>query len=124
MTPTGEEIFEAADVMAAAFLSSMLVAVVGRKAQRAMLALADKGEDFRDRGIFRRLRLHRGQTLGKDARAMKQILIKRPHPGETLLVEHETLANGSVRFYISSAGAAVAEGTLLPASAEEEPRGQ
>jgi len=29
-----------------------------------------------------------------------------------------------VRFYISSAGAAVAEGTLLPASAEEEPRGQ
>jgi 3-hydroxymyristoyl/3-hydroxydecanoyl-(acyl carrier protein) dehydratase len=50
--------------------------------------------------------------------------LKPVHPGETLLVEHETLANGSVRFYISSAGAAVAEGTLLPASAEEDPRGQ
>src|SRR6267142_1833527 len=44
MTPTGEEIFEAADVMAAAIPSSMFVAVVGRKAQRAMLQLADEDE--------------------------------------------------------------------------------
>src|ERR1700704_1572610 len=87
MTPTGEEISEAADVMAAAIPSSMLVAVVGGKTERAMLAFADEGEDFRDGRIFRGLRLHGGQTLGKNTGAMKQLLIERPHSGEALLGE-------------------------------------
>src|ERR1700712_328427 len=87
MTPTGEEISEAADVMAAAIPSSLLVAVVGGKTQRAMLAVIDEGENFRDRGIFHRERLHRDQPLGKDAGAVKQLLIERPHFGEALLGE-------------------------------------
>src|SRR5882757_791771 len=87
MTPTGEEISEAADVMAAAIPSSMLVAVGGGKTERAMLAFADEGEDFRDGRIFRGLRLHGGQTLGKNTGAMKQLLIERPHSGEALLGE-------------------------------------
>src|ERR1700712_4657859 len=87
MTPTGEEISEAADVMAAATPSSMLVAVVGRKTQRAMLAVIDESEDFRNRRILRGLRLHGGQALGKDARAMKQLLIERAHLDEALLGE-------------------------------------
>ena len=37
-------------------------------------------------------------------------------PGETLLLEYERLTNGSVRFMVSSAGHAVAEGMLLPAA--------
>src|SRR4051794_23531318 len=87
MTPTGEEISEAAVVMAAAIPSSVLVAVIGRKAQRAVLAVVDKGEDFRDRGILLRHWLYHLQSLGKNPRAMKQLLIKRPHsrqpvPGE------------------------------------------
>ena len=52
ITPTGEEISEAADIMAAAIPSSLLVAVVGRKAQRAVLAVANEGEDFGDRRIL------------------------------------------------------------------------
>lgn len=40
--------------------------------------------------------------------------LKPVRPGETLLLEHEQLPNGSVHFLISSAGAAVAEGTLVP----------
>jgi hypothetical protein len=58
MTPTGEIIPDAAEVMAAATPSSMLVAVAGRQAQRAMLAVADEAEDFRYRGIFAGERLH------------------------------------------------------------------
>ena len=50
--------------------------------------------------------------------------LKPVHPGETLLVEHEMLSNGSVHFRVSSGGVAVAEGTLLPAPTEEDPRGQ
>lgn len=49
---------------------------------------------------------------------------KPVRPGETLLVEHERLANGSVRFSVSSAGAPVAEGTLLPAAPGDGPRGE
>jgi 3-hydroxyacyl-[acyl-carrier-protein] dehydratase len=41
--------------------------------------------------------------------------LKPVRPGETLLLEHERLANGAVHFLISSAGAAVAEGMLVPA---------
>jgi 3-hydroxyacyl-[acyl-carrier-protein] dehydratase len=37
-------------------------------------------------------------------------------PGETLLLEYERLTNGSVHFTVSSAGHAVAEGMLVPAS--------
>ena len=54
ITPTGEEMSEAADVMAAAIPSSLSAAVVGRKTQRAVLAVADEGEDFRNRRIFAR----------------------------------------------------------------------
>jgi 3-hydroxymyristoyl/3-hydroxydecanoyl-(acyl carrier protein) dehydratase len=35
-------------------------------------------------------------------------------PGDALTLEHEALANGSVRFAIRSAGRAVATGTLVP----------
>ena len=41
--------------------------------------------------------------------------LKPVRPGETLLVEHEMLPNGTVRFSVSSAGQPVAEGVLLPA---------
>jgi len=40
--------------------------------------------------------------------------LKPVHPGETLLLEHETLINGSIRFRISSAGQPVAHGLLTP----------
>ena len=40
--------------------------------------------------------------------------LKPVHPGETLLVEHETLINGTIRFRISSAGQPVAHGVLAP----------
>ena len=66
MTPTGEEISEAADVMAAAIPSSVLVAVVGRETQRTMLAVVDEGKDFRDGGILHSQWLHRSQSLGKE----------------------------------------------------------
>ena len=45
-------------------------------------------------------------------------------PGETLTFEHETLANGSIRFAIRSADAdstLVASGTLIPRLATQEP---
>jgi 3-hydroxymyristoyl/3-hydroxydecanoyl-(acyl carrier protein) dehydratase len=40
--------------------------------------------------------------------------LKPVQPGETLLVEHETLINGTIRFRISSAGQPVAHGLLTP----------
>lgn len=40
--------------------------------------------------------------------------LKPVHPGETLLVEHERLSSGAVRFTISSTGRLVANGMLLP----------
>jgi hypothetical protein len=58
MTPMGEEMLEAAEFMAAAIPSSRPVAVFGGKAERAMLALGDEGEDFGDRRIVRGQRLH------------------------------------------------------------------
>jgi len=42
-------------------------------------------------------------------------------PGETLLLEHEPLANGAIRFAIRSAGHPVARGTLVPRLAAHEP---
>src|SRR4029078_2081977 len=59
MTPTGDEMSEAAEFMAAAIPSSMLVAVVGGAGERAMFALRDEGEDFGDRRILAGQRLHR-----------------------------------------------------------------
>ena len=50
--------------------------------------------------------------------------LKPVRPGETLLVEHERLDNGSVHFSILSGGAAVAEGTLVPATAAAAPHGE
>jgi len=40
--------------------------------------------------------------------------LKPVRPGETLLVEHQRLPNGSVRFLISSAAQLVAKGMLVP----------
>ncbi len=40
-------------------------------------------------------------------------------PGETLILEHEPLANGSIRFTLRGAGQPVASGTLVPVSAAE-----
>jgi 3-hydroxymyristoyl/3-hydroxydecanoyl-(acyl carrier protein) dehydratase len=42
-------------------------------------------------------------------------------PGETLTLEHESLANGTIRFTIRSAGRPVASGTLVPRLAVHEP---
>ncbi|MDB6090218.1 MAG: hypothetical protein JWN85_3002 [Gammaproteobacteria bacterium] len=42
-------------------------------------------------------------------------------PGETLTLEHEPLANGSIRFAIRSDGRPVANGTLIPSAPPNEP---
>jgi 3-hydroxyacyl-[acyl-carrier-protein] dehydratase len=47
--------------------------------------------------------------------------VKPVRPGETLILEHEPLPNGSIRFSISSAGQPVARGVLVPAIAPDEP---
>jgi len=44
--------------------------------------------------------------------------LKPVHPGEVLTLEHERLPNGSIRFALSSAGRAVAQGVLRPAPQE------
>src|SRR6202451_2004847 len=80
INPTGEEISSAAVVMA--LTSSMPLAVVGRQAQGTMLVVGDEGQDFGDRGVLGRHRLHCVQPLGEDAGSVKQFLIKRPHGGE------------------------------------------
>src|ERR1035438_10254316 len=82
--PTGDVICKALSVMAS---SSMRAAVVGRKTERAVLGVADKGEDFGDRGILSRHRLRLDQSFGEDTGAVKQLLIERSHgckpfPGE------------------------------------------
>src|SRR5215208_8267656 len=87
MTPTGDEMSEAAEVMAAAIPLSLLAAVAGGKAERAMLALRDEGEDFSDRRILTGKLLHRSQPLGKDTGAVKQLLVERAHFRQPLLGE-------------------------------------
>src|SRR5438045_4714669 len=99
ITPTGEESSVAADIMAAAIPSSMLVAVVGGKAQRAMLAVADEGKDFRNRLILRGKRLHQVQPFGKDARTVKQLLIESAHGGEPRLGEFAPLHANDVEAF-------------------------
>src|ERR1700727_2578504 len=77
INPTGEEISSAPVVMA--LMSSMPLTVIGRQAQSTMLVVPDEGQDFGDRGVLVRHRLHRVQSLGEDAGPVKQFLIKRPH---------------------------------------------
>jgi 3-hydroxyacyl-[acyl-carrier-protein] dehydratase len=48
--------------------------------------------------------------------------LKPVRPGETLELEHQTLPNGTVRFQVSSRGAPVAHGLLVPAQKTDEPR--
>src|SRR5262249_17338473 len=84
--PTGEERFAAADVMACGCARSLLrVAVNGREAKRGMFCLGDEGQDLRNRRIFRGHRLHCLEAFGKDAGAVKQLLIEVAHGSETLL---------------------------------------
>src|SRR2546429_265837 len=87
MMPTGEEISRAAEVMVAAVPFSMPKAVVGRKTERAVLAVADESENFRNRGVLLRHRLHRVQPFGKDAGPVKQLLIERAHRSKPLARE-------------------------------------
>src|SRR5678815_3769744 len=84
ITPTGEESEGAADVMLAAIPCSI---GAGGKTERPQLAALDEGEDFRDRGILARQRLHRSQPLGEDAGAVEQLLIERTHGCEPRLGE-------------------------------------
>src|SRR4051794_10794834 len=64
-----------------------LSVVIGRQTQRAMLALADECQDLRDRRILGRKMLHLVEALGKEARAVKQLLIERPYHGEPFAAE-------------------------------------
>src|SRR5512140_2525466 len=94
--PMGEEISEAAVIMAAAIPSSS-VAVVGRQAQRAVPTAIDEGEDLRDRRILRAEWLHSVQPFGEYARAVKQLLIERTHRGKPLLGEFAPLHADNVQ---------------------------
>src|SRR5665213_226940 len=87
INPTGEEISGAPVLMARVVSSFMPLAVVGRQAQGAMLAVPDESQDFGDRGVFGRHWLHRRQSLGKYAGPMEQLLIERPHRGEPRAAE-------------------------------------
>src|SRR5580765_8240954 len=64
--------------------SSLPAAAVSRKAQRPMLAVADKAQNLGDRRILARQRLHCIQPLGENTRPMKQLLIERPDFREPL----------------------------------------
>jgi 3-hydroxyacyl-[acyl-carrier-protein] dehydratase len=46
--------------------------------------------------------------------------LKPVRPGQTLRLEHERLPNGTVRFQVSSDGAPVAQGLLVPAAPADE----
>src|SRR6266403_1380257 len=69
----------------------MFGAAVSRKAQRTMLAVGDEGQNFRDRGILGRQRLHLAQPFGENAWSVKQLLIERPYDGQTFARELATL---------------------------------
>jgi hypothetical protein len=59
MTPTGDETSKAAAVMARPTAPLFLVtAPAGRQAQRAVFAGVDKLQNFGDRSVFARHRLH------------------------------------------------------------------
>src|SRR5579871_2587080 len=55
----------------------LVTAAARWQAQRAVFAGVDKLQDFRDRRVLARHRLHRTQPLGKDAALVKQLLVKR-----------------------------------------------
>src|SRR5260370_16806891 len=55
-----------------------------RQTQLAVFSGIDESQDFRNRGICTRQMPHLVQTLGKDAEAVKQLLIKRSYHRETL----------------------------------------
>src|SRR6266702_1712456 len=97
ITPTGEEISGAAEIIAAAPPSSTPVAVVGGQTERAVLAIANERKDLGNRRIFGRQRLHRAQALGEDAAAVKQFLVERAHGGEPLPGELAALHAGDVQ---------------------------
>ena len=61
-----------------------------------------------------------GARAGTRWRISSAKFLKPVRPGETLLLEHERAANGSIRFSVSSAGRAVAHGVLVPAPAGGE----
>src|ERR1700688_2438998 len=63
--------------------SSLFIVPAGRQTQRTMLASVDKAEDFRDRRIRRRERLHRVEPFGKDSRGVEKLLIERPDGGQS-----------------------------------------
>src|SRR6266853_995811 len=69
----------------------MSVAAVSRKAQRAMLAVGDERQNFRDRGVLGRQGLHLAQPVGENAGTVKQLLIEGPYDGEPLAREIATL---------------------------------
>src|SRR3974390_2277282 len=91
ISPTGDEISKAADVMAPAAPWSMFLRLIGRKAERAMLAVADKAEDFGDRRIRSRQRLHRTEPFGEHTRSVQQLLIERTKCAQPLAGEFAAL---------------------------------
>src|SRR5690349_9441712 len=122
MTPTGEEMSEAAEFMAAAIPSSMLVAVVGGKAERTVLAFPDESKDFGDRRIRCGQRLHRAQPLGKDAGAVKKFLVERAYRGQPLLGELAALHADDVQSFEARILAVnKAEGNDVAAHAADAP---
>src|ERR1700722_2577177 len=56
-----------------------------------MLALVDESQDFRDRRIRGRQRLHRTQPFGKNAGSVEQLLIERANRGQPFARELATL---------------------------------
>jgi 3-hydroxymyristoyl/3-hydroxydecanoyl-(acyl carrier protein) dehydratase len=58
---------------------------------------------------------------GQGWRIAKAKFLQPVRPGEPLIVEHEPLANGSIRFAIRSDGRPVASGTLTPTTPSDEP---
>src|ERR1700693_2955898 len=56
-----------------------------------MLAVADEGQDFRNRGIRAGQWLHLAQPLGKNNGSVKQLLIARAYPGKPLAREFTAL---------------------------------
>jgi len=61
-----------------------------------------------------------GQLPARRWRIGTAKFLKPVSPGETLTLEHERLANGSIRFGVTSAGQRVAHGVLVPAPGDGE----
>jgi predicted LPLAT superfamily acyltransferase len=61
-------------------------------------------------------------AAGTEWRIGSAKFLKPVRPGEILTLEHEQLANGSIRFAVSSGGRAVARGVLHPAGTPARPR--